>query len=229
MTRARTVPHPAVDPPLPATAASDVLVVGLVGRIGAGKSTVARELATLGAEVIDADRLAHEVLDEPEARDLIVARFGPAVLGSDGRVDRRVLAGIVFGPDATGGGAIGDLEAIVHPRVRRRIRSRLAELRTGGGGPRRVVVLDVPLLVQSGWDAACDRLLVVDCAEEVRQERLARRGWSAAERAAREASWELGFDPGALDPEKTRRVDASGDVTYTRLQIDALWNDWLFN
>jgi dephospho-CoA kinase len=227
MTRATTGPRPAVDPPLPEAAGPDVLVIGLIGRIGAGKSTVARELATLGAEVIDADRLAHEVLDEPEARDAIVARFGTTVLGSDGRVDRRALAGIVFGPRAAGKKAIGDLEAIVHPRVRRRIHERLAELRTAAGGARRIVVLDVPLLVQSGWAAACDRLLVVECAEAVRQERLARRGWNAEEREARESNWERGFDPGALDPEETRRVDASGDVTYTRDQIEALWSDWL--
>lgn len=225
MTPARSA---ATRSPLPPPAGGGLLVVGLVGRIAAGKSTVARELAALGAEVIDADRLAHDVLDEPEVCREVAARFGSDVLGTDGRVDRRALAAAVFGPDRGAGPGIEDLEAIVHPRVRGRIQGALDRLRAAAPGRRpRVVVLDVPLLVQSGWSAACDRLLVIDCAEDVRLARLARRGWSAAEQQAREANWDRRFDPAALASGKTRRVDASGDEAYTRRQVEMLWHEWL--
>jgi dephospho-CoA kinase len=208
-------------------AARGPFVVGLVGRIASGKSTVAREFAALGARVIDADRIAHDVLDEPEARSAITARFGVRVLAPDGRVDRRALAAAVFGPTADGRG-IGDLEAIVHPRVHGRIHEQLAQARAAGNGPGpQVVVLDVPLLVQAGWADACDRLVVVECADPVRRERLARRGWDAAEQVAREANWSRRFDPGILQPGKTARVDASGDVAYTRIQVETLWQEWL--
>lgn len=212
------------------------LVVGLVGRIASGKSTVAREFAALGAQVIDADRIAHDVLDEPEVRRGIAGRFGGQVLAADGRVDRRALAAAVFGPAADGGptadgakgGGISDLEAIVHPRVRCRIREELARARAAGDGAGpRVVVLDVPLLVQGGWADACDRLVVVECADAIRRERLARRGWNAAEQAAREAAWERRFDVAVIRPEKTVRVDASGDVAYTRAHVETLWREWI--
>ena len=204
-----------------------MLVVGLVGMIGAGKSTVARLLAAKGADVIDADRIAHEQFADEEVRRTIAARFGTGVLAADGGIDRAALARLVFGPTAAHEAALRDLEAIVHPRVRHRIEAELDRLRrlpTTGGG-RRVVVLDVPLLVRAGWAERCDRLLVVDCHEEVRRRRLADRGWTAEQQAAREAAWNRGSAlPHGLEP-KILRVDASGDPTYTSEKIDRIWTD----
>jgi dephospho-CoA kinase len=198
-----------------------MIVVGLVGRIGSGKSTVARLLAAHGATVVDADRLAHEVLDEPEVVQDVVARFGPEVLDDAGRVRRAALAARVFGPADEQAADLRALEGIVHPRVRRRIGVILTEAR-GAAAPR-VVVLDVPLLVQAGWDKICDRLLYVECAEDVRRARLDARGWPASQREARERAWERGYLPPA--PEKTLRVDASGDPTYTARHVERIWND----
>lgn len=201
-----------------------MVVVGLVGRIGAGKSTVARMLAARGASVIDADAIAHEVLDDAEARGEVVRRFGSDTLDPGGRVNRRALAAKVFGA-AAGPAALRDLEAIVHPRVRSRIEAELARLRRvhAAADPPHVVVLDVPLLVQAGWDTACDRLVLVTCAEEVRQARLAARGWDPAQQAAREQAWDRGFRAEAMDPQKTASVDASGGPSYTEEQIERIW------
>jgi dephospho-CoA kinase len=85
-----------------------------------------------------------------------------------------------------------------------------------------VAVLDVPLLVQSGWDAACDRLVVVECEDRVRRARLAARGWSPEQVAARDRAWERAGGPAAA-PEKSTAVDASGDPAYTRNQVDRFW------
>jgi dephospho-CoA kinase len=195
-----------------------MVVIGLVGKIAAGKSTVAQAFADRGVEVIDADRLAHAALADPEAVARIVARFGADVLDGAGRVRRPVLAERVFGPTAGHDAALRDLEAIVHPLVRRRIEARLAEIgATERGGRGTPVVLDVPLLMQAGWDRLCDRIVAVQCDEAVRQRRLEARGWPTAQRAARERAWERHYRPPPA--EKTVVVDASAELAYTAAQV----------
>lgn len=203
-----------------------MIVIGLIGRIGAGKSSVARRFAEHGAAVVDADRLAHEVLDEPDVVAAVSARFGPAVVGPEGRIDRARLAGHVFGVEPGQAAALDALEAIVHPRVRRRVVAAIAEIRDRAGpdGGRRAVVLDVPLLVQAGWDGLCTHLVVVDCEAAVRRARLVARGWSAEQIAARERAWERGFRTPAAGP-ATRTVDASADPSYTFRQVDRIWHE----
>ncbi len=143
-----------------------MLVVGLTGGIGSGKSTVAGLLAERGAVVIDADQIARQVVEPGQpAHAQLVERFGPGVLAADGSIDRRVLAGIVFADPA----ALADLNAIVHPRVAVEVSRRLSELPDDAS-----VVLDVPLLVEAG-SAAIDALVVVDCPEEVAVRRLVER------------------------------------------------------
>jgi dephospho-CoA kinase len=202
-----------------------MIIVGLVGRIAAGKSTVARALAAHGAEVIDADRIAHEALAEPEVVREIARRFGDGAIDGEGRVRRPVLAEAVFGPTDEHAKALAELEAIVHPRVRRRIETRLAEIAAidgvTAGGAEKVVVLDVPLLMQAGLDDLCDRFLVVECEESERERRLNARGWSRAEREARDRAWERGYRP--PPPEKTVVVDTTGDPAYTSAQVGRVW------
>lgn len=202
-------------------------VVGIVGKIGAGKSTVAGMLADLGAEVVDADRIAHEVLGGEAVRAAVRSRFGEGVVVADGSVDRRALAKIVFGPGPEHAAALRDLEAIVHPPVRERIAARLeaAARGTAGAEGRRVVVLDVPLLVKSGWVDVCDVVVVLACDDGVRHGRLAGR-FSPEQIAAREAAWDL-HPPTGLPAEKTCSVDTSGDRAYTRVQVERLWRDRL--
>jgi len=202
-----------------------MIVIGLHGKIGAGKSTVAGMFADLGATVIDADALAHAVLAEPDARDEIVARFGTGVLDAAGAVRRPALAERVFGPTPSHVAARRDLERIVHPRVRRRIAARLDALRQEEtrDARRRVAVLDVPLLVQSGWAAACDVVVAVECDELVRRSRLAARGWTDGQTADRERAWEAGAAGQPVTPDRWPAVDASRDTAYTRGQVERIW------
>ena len=201
-------------------------IIGLIGRIGAGKSTVAQRFAAHGAHVIDADRIAHAVLAEEDVVRQIADQFGADVLDADGRIHRRAVADRVFGPTPDHARKLEWLEALVHPRVRRRIADELAAVkaREGGHDGAAVVVLDVPLLVQAGWADLCDRLVVVTCAEEVRRQRLAARHWSLAEQEAREAAWNRKYVAAGLPAEKMATVDASRDLTYTWQQVDLIWS-----
>ncbi len=155
-----------------------MLVIGLTGGIGAGKSTVSAGLAERGAVVIDADAITRE-LQEP-GTDVFVAmveRFGDRIVGGDGRLDRPAVADIVF-HDAD---ALADLNGIVHPAVGAEIARRMGEQVDGD----RIVVLDVPLLVESGRDDLAG-LVVVDVDPEIAVERLVRhRGFREDDARAR--------------------------------------------
>ncbi len=161
------------------------IVIGLLGGIGSGKSSVARMLAALGAEWLDADAIAHSVLDEPEIVAAVCKRHGAATLlpGTPARVDRAALGRRVFDDRD----ALRHLEALLHPRVLELLEQRLDSLRQRGEVP--AILLDVPLLLETGQLAArCDLLLFVDSPAEERLQRVVeRRRWSPAELARREA------------------------------------------
>ncbi len=137
-----------------------MLVVGLTGGIGSGKSTVSRLLADRGAVIVDADAITREV-QEPgtPAFAAMVERFGPGIVAADGTLDRAAVADIVFAdPDA-----LADLNKIVHPAVGAEIARRMTELADTDA----VVVLDVPLMVESSRGYPVAGLLVVDVDPEV--------------------------------------------------------------
>ena len=141
-----------------------VLLVGLTGGIGSGKSTVSAMLAERGAVIIDADVIAREVVEPGEpAYAKIVERFGPSVVGDDGRLDRPAIAGIVFNDRD----ALKDLEAITHPAVG----ARMTELMAARADTDHVVVLDVPLLVEKGTYTTAGTI-VVDVDPEIAVRRL---------------------------------------------------------
>ena len=190
-----------------------MLLIGLTGGIGSGKSTVSEEMARRGAVVIDADRITRE-LQEPGQPVLaaMVDRFGPGIVQADGTLDRQAVADIVF-HDAD---ALADLNGIVHPAVGTEIAQRLAaQVDTD-----HVVILDVPLLVESGRDDMA-ALIVVDTDPEVAVERLVRfRGLGEADaraRIARQASRE----------ERLARADLvignDGDRDALATEIDRAW------
>ena len=165
-------------------ASAAVLLVGLTGGIGSGKSSVSSLLADRGAVVIDADAITRELQQPGEpVFDAMVERFGPGIVASDGTLDRPAVADLVFSdPDA-----LKDLNGLVHPAVGAEIARRLeAELETD-----HVVVLDVPLLVESGRDDL-GGLIVVDTDPEIAVQRLVeQRGFREADaraRIARQAS-----------------------------------------
>jgi dephospho-CoA kinase len=193
-----------------------VLLVGLTGGIGSGKSTVASMLEELGAVVFDADVLAREaVAPGTPGHDQVVERFGPNVLLPGGDLDREALASIVFADPA----ARRDLEAIVHPEVRRVF----AEGCERYDGTDAVVVFSAPLLVETGMHTAFDVLVVVSAPVETQVERLMRgRGMSEdAIRARIDAQLPLEVKAEAADV----IVDNEGSLEALRGQVGRLWAD----
>ena len=159
----------------------DKPTIGLAGGIGSGKSSAARILETLGAAVIDADRLAHEQLDDAEVIETLREWWGNAILGLDGRVDRNAVAAIVFEDPVE----LARLERFLYPRIEKR-REKL-EAAYASDVNVRAVVLDAPKLFEAGLDKFCDVIIFVDADDDLRAKRLAAyRGWSASERARRE-------------------------------------------
>lgn len=162
------------------TAARPILRVGLTGGIACGKTTVAGFLVELGAFVVDADRIAHELIaPDGEAYAEVVARFGEAILDARGIVDRAALGKIVF-RDAV---ARSTLNEIVHPKVAAETDRRIANYAIDGHSP--VAVIDAALLVETGMYRRFPRLVVVRCSPEAQLQRLLARGLDSGEAIAR--------------------------------------------
>jgi dephospho-CoA kinase len=191
-----------------------VLRIGLTGGIGSGKSTVSALLAERGAVIVDADRIAREVV-APGTPGLaqVVDAFGKEVLAADGSLDRQALAAIVF----TDPQARARLDGIVHPLVRARSAELVAAVPEDS-----VVVNDVPLLVETGQAGSYDLVLVVEADPATRVSRLVRRGLTAEDARARMAAQ-------ASDEQRRAMADVvldnSGTPEELAEQVDRFWGE----
>ncbi len=192
-----------------------MLLLGLTGGLGSGKSTVAEMLHDRGAVVLDADAFAREaVVGGSEGFRRVVQRFGSGIVGADGELDRAKLASIVFADPAS----LADLEAIVHPEVRRLMADGIQEnLDTD-----RVVVLVNPLLIEMGTHRDCDVVVVVSVAPETQVARSVARGMAEDDVRAR---------IGAQLPleERSRAADVlldnEGSLEDLDREVDVLWRE----
>ncbi|MDP5182907.1 dephospho-CoA kinase [Blastococcus sp. BMG 814] len=189
-----------------------MLRIGLTGGIGSGKSTVSGLLVERGAVLVDADRIAREVL-EPGTPGLaaVVAEFGDGVLSADGSLDRAALAAIVFSDES----ARRRLDALVHPLVRQRSVELVAAAPDDA-----VLVNDVPLLVETGQAGSYDLVVVVAAERETRVARLVGRGLAEADARARIAAQ-------ATDEQRRAVADVvldnSGTPEQLAEQVDRFW------
>ncbi|WP_433478521.1 dephospho-CoA kinase [Spirillospora sp. CA-142024] len=191
-----------------------MLKVGLTGGIGSGKSEVSARLAGRGALLIDADRIAREVV-EPGTPGLaaVVAEFGEDVLLPSGALDREKVGRIVFGDRDR----LAALNAIVHPLVG----ERMQELMDAAPADA-VVVYDVPLLAENGLAGMYDEVVVVDAPEEAQLDRLvARRGMTEEDARARMANQASREERRAV---ATHIIDNSGTLDDLKAQVDSLWD-----
>ena len=192
-----------------------MLLVGLTGGIGAGKSTVAALLAERGAVILDADQVAREVVepDQP-AFAALVEQFGPSIVGADGRLGRQALANVAFAtPESKAA-----LDAITHPAIHAEFGRRMLEAPDG------IIVMDVPLLVESKTAAerGYEVVIVVEAPEALRLDRLEGRGVPREDAQARMRAQ-------ATDEERravaTHIIDNSADQAALVAQVDTLWTD----
>jgi dephospho-CoA kinase len=190
-----------------------MLLVGLTGGIGSGKSSVAALLASRGAVVMDADAFAREAVDAgTPGFDAVVDRFGPGVVAADGSLDRPALAAIVFRDEE----ARRDLEAIVHPDVRRRV----AESVAAHAGTDSILVLDSPLLIETGAHRDCDVVVVVAAEPETQVRRVVGRRMDEPDARAR-----LAAQMPLADKAEVADVvlDNEGTREELRAQVERLW------
>jgi dephospho-CoA kinase len=146
-------------------------IIGILGGICSGKSAVAAEFAKLGCAVIDADKMAKEFLDDPVIQPKIISLFGNGIMEPEGKINRQKLAKIVF-PDPS---KLAALTGIIHPPVledtRGLIKKYMADIAISA------IVLDMPLLVEVGWEKRCNSLVFVDCDPKIRLKRAGNRGF----------------------------------------------------
>lgn len=187
------------------------VVIGLLGGVAAGKSTVAEMFGEAGFRVLDADRMAHAVVRIPKVRRRLEERFGPDLFGPDGELRRQRLADLVFADEA----ARQDLEAITHPAIRAQLEEELEAAKARGES----VVLDVPLLLERGLIQRCDHVVFVAASEATRLARAKARGWDTEELRRREAS------QATLDQKRESSaftVTNEGELAQTRRQVEQI-------
>lgn len=192
------------------------MIIGLTGGIACGKSTVARMLVERGAHLVDADVIAREVvLPGSPVLDEVVRQFGQPILNVDGSLNRKKLGAMIFHDDQ----AKRKLEAILHPPIRKILRERMEHLEQEH--PKDLVVVDIPLLYESGLDSMFEEIMVVYIPRQLQLERLMQRDHidQVAAEARLRSQWPI--------EEKLARgdviIDNSGSLHETRQQIDQFW------
>ncbi|MCC7421989.1 MAG: dephospho-CoA kinase [Planctomycetaceae bacterium] len=210
-------------------------VIGLVGGVGSGKSSVARAAAEFRSPswpsdsfsqsdivIISGDSAGHEVLRDADVRQSLGERFGPSILDETGEIIRPALGRLVFGEDKEAERARRDLEAIVHPKIRQRLEQ---QIRGARSNPQvRAILLDAAILLESGWSDVCDAVVFIDTPQAERLKRVAAsRGWTADQLARREASqWSLEKKKAASD----FVIKNEGDLQTAGREL-AVWIDRL--
>jgi dephospho-CoA kinase len=202
-----------------------LLKVGLTGGIASGKSVVGEMLVSLGAHLIEADHIAHELMlpGQPVYNE-VVRHFGGAILNSDGSINRAKLAESAFGGSKAGvPSRVQELNRIVHPAVVRRQEEWMEE--TGRRHPNDIVIVEAALILEAGAAKSFDRLVVVTCSDEQRVARFAARQKIGLDAARKEVLRRMA----AQIPEATKVkaadyvIDNSGSIEHTREQVHQLW------
>ena len=196
-----------------------MLIIGVVAPPAGGKSTVAAMLESLGATWINADSIAHQILQRPDLRARVVAAFGPEIVNDDGAINRKSLGKFVFGDDSEKVAARRTLEEIVHPAVRAEISRQLIQAaRSLAPG----VVLDIPLLFEGGWANQCDEVWFIDTAAKIQSDEATRRGWTMENLNRRQSSQLSLVEKRRLS---TRVIPNHETLASLRSRIEKIWTD----
>ena len=193
-----------------------MLVIGLTGSIGTGKSEAARQLEALGASLISADQVGHEAYTpNTEAWEQVVAAFGDGILQEDGGIDRSKLGAIVFSAPEK----LEQLNQIMHPRMARMVADKIEALRNQGVG---VVVVEAALLFEAGWDSLVEEVWVTDSPDQIVIERLKARNGLSEEEVRKRISSQM--DRAERLERSDFVIDNSGDMAGLESAIKELWD-----
>jgi len=196
-----------------------MIVIGVVAVPAGGKSTVAGYLADLGATWINADRIAHDVLQKPEIAAQAIDHFGEKIVASDGRIDRTALGRLVFGDDEHSTQGLRYLESIIHPATRKIILERLIDADRSNSI---AAVLDVPLLFESGWANQCDEVWFIDTPESIQAAEAIRRGWTLEKLKLRQSRQLPIEEKRRLS---TRLIPNDGTLESLKTRVEKIWTD----
>ncbi|MDR2115345.1 MAG: dephospho-CoA kinase [Planctomycetaceae bacterium] len=196
-----------------------MIIIGLIGGIGSGKSTVAEMFCQLGAKRIDADQIGHEVLQYHEVQIAAQNRWGNRIFDANGKINRKVLAQIVFDPSEIGCAELRFLNFLVHPYITRKIEN---QIRQFAESQYRYIILDAPLLLEQHWKQRVDYLVFVDAPRSIRLARIQQRGWTQTELDARELT--------QLPIEEKRHaanwiINNSGNLDETLDHVKEIWQN----
>tara|TARA_B100001146_G_scaffold221982_1_gene233481 strand:- start:431 stop:1027 length:597 start_codon:yes stop_codon:yes gene_type:complete len=193
-----------------------MLVIGLTGSIGTGKSEAARQLEILGASIISADQVGHEAYTpNTEAWEQVVAAFGDDILQDDKDIDRRKLGAIVFSDPSQ----LEKLNAIMHPRMARMVSDKIEVLRGQGV---KVVVVEAALLFEAGWDTLVEEVWVTDTSEDIVVGRLKERNGLSEEEAKKRINSQM--DRAERIERSDFVIDNSSDMAGLGIAIKELWD-----
>ena len=197
---------------------ASIPIVGIVGGVGAGKSSVVASIRELHLDVIDADRIGHELLLQDNIRQSICGVFGKEMLDPTGQIDRERLAGKVFGTSDEQTNNRRRLNEILHPAIRRKVLQEIQQVPQEADA----IILDAALLLEAGWADECNAIIFVDTPIELRQQRVAAsRGWSPEELQKRELSqWSVAQKRAHAQ----YVVDNSGSATAAAEQMRTILN-----
>jgi dephospho-CoA kinase len=191
-------------------------IIGILGGICSGKSAVAAEFARLGCKIVDADKIAHELLNERSVKEEIADDFGEGILDSEGKIDHKKLADIVFNDSKK----LSKLNSIVHRPVLERA-GRLIE-QFSQEPEVRAIVLDMPLLIEVGWDKRCDRLIFVDCEPDLRLARAREIGILSKEELKKRENFQISLDKKVGISDNT--IDNNSDFLLLVRQVKKIFS-----
>jgi len=191
-------------------------IIGILGGIGSGKSTVAAEFAKLGCRIIDADNIARELLGREAVREKIVGLFGESILDSADKINRKKLAEIAFADVDK----LSSLNSILHPLVLARAEQLIEQYKRQ---PQvKAIVLDMPLLAEVGWDKRCDRLIFVDCKRQLRTARMKEKGGFDENQLKIRENFQISLDSKASISDNT--INNNSDLLVLTKQVTDIFS-----
>ena len=194
----------------------DKKIIGLLGGMCAGKTTAAKEFAKLGCAVINADEITHQLLDEKDVRSKIVKVFGKEILDEKGTIDRHQLANRVFGDKDK----LSKLTGVLHPKVMAKVEELIARFEKVPAA--RAIVLDIPLLLEVGWEKKCDYVIFIDCKPQIRLERAKKMGIFDADQLKIRENLQISLDKKKLIADNV--INNNSDISGLSKQIACLFS-----